>query len=56
MGDKVKCRKCLKKLKDTTIGKGEMFGMFGPTYMYCGNKKCEYFGFITVAGIEERKK
>ena len=52
----MKCRKCKKKLVETMLNMGGPFGVFGPKYMYCDNKKCEWFGVVVVSGIKENKE
>lgn len=52
------CGTCSKKMESIKIGGGNS-GIFdfytSSTAMYCGNKECEKFGFLTVVGIKKEE-
>lgn len=50
------CRECQQKMKETNIGGFDVFALMSPKIMYCNNVKCNMFGILTVAGIEEIKE
>ncbi len=47
----MKCRKCKTTLKK--VPQFDLANFFEAPQMYCENKECEHFGFITIAGIKD---
>jgi len=49
----LRCRKCEKEMKELQISRVDVFAIFNsPTSLYCGNKKCEWFGVVVVSGLK----
>lgn len=48
------CVTCKKKMKSISLGGGSDFLGFigGIKALYCNNKECDKFGYLTVAGIK----
>lgn len=48
------CITCGKKLEAISLGSGsDLFGLGSRIAMYCDNKECEKFGYLTVAGVKK---
>lgn len=54
------CGDCSKKMEGISLGSGgsDIFSsMFSksPSALYCNNKECPKFGFLTVAGVKKEE-
>ena len=53
------CPTCHKKMTTMTIGSSSGFDIFGiggkGQALYCNNKECEKFGYLTVVGIRKEE-
>lgn len=60
LGTKVwyECGTCKKKMETISIGGGgDLFGLSSGSKqgLYCDNKECDKFGYLTIAGIKKEE-
>lgn len=52
------CIKCAKKMETISLGgSSDIFGLSSGNNkaMYCDNKECEKYGYLTVAGVKKEE-